>query len=200
PTYYAVKESVFPFNKFPAVDPILGPEMKSTGEVMGLGDSFDEAFAKAELGAGESLPCSGRVFLSVRDEDKPGAVAVARRFLDGGFELVATAGTAEFLVGQGVSCDQINKIEEGRPHVLDAIRNREVDLVLNTSDGRATIAASAELRRMAVRMKIPMATTLAGGEAYARAIAFGSIDQVRSLQQIARAPSLQTTSGLATEA
>jgi len=159
PSYYAVKESVFPFNKFPLVDPILGPEMKSTGEVMGIGDSFDEAFAKAELAAGEILPQSGKVFISVRDEDKPGVVA-----------------------------ERINKIEEGRPHVLDIIKNRGVQLLITTSDGRATIAASAELRKLATRLKVPMATTLAGGEAYARAVAFGELSRVRCLQSVHPAP------------
>ncbi|MCD1647029.1 carbamoyl phosphate synthase large subunit, partial [Marinobacter adhaerens] len=180
--YYAVKESVFPFNKFPAVDPILGPEMKSTGEVMGLGDSFDEAFAKAELAAGELLPREGRVFLSVRDEDKAGAATVASWFVSLGFELVATKGTASYLQGQGIPVARVNKIEEGRPHVLDIIKNHDIQLIINTTDGRATIAASAELRRLALRVKVPMATTLAGAEAYARAIAFGDLGEVRCLQ------------------
>ena len=188
PSYYAVKESVFPFNKFPLVDPILGPEMKSTGEVMGIGDSFDEAFAKAELAAGEILPQSGKVFISVRDEDKPGVVAVAKCLLKQGFELMATGGTALFLERHGVVAERINKIEEGRPHVLDIIKNRGVQLLITTSDGRATIAASAELRKLATRLKVPMATTLAGGEAYARAVAFGELSRVRCLQSVHPAP------------
>ena len=188
PSYYAVKESVFPFNKFPLVDPILGPEMKSTGEVMGIGDSFDEAFAKAELAAGEILPQSGKVFISVRDEDKPGVVAVAKCLLKQGFELMATGGTALFLERHGVVAERINKIEEGRPHVLDIIKNRNVQLLITTSDGRATIAASAELRKLATRLKVPMATTLAGGEAYARAVAFGELSRVRCLQSVHPAP------------
>ncbi|PPI79351.1 carbamoyl phosphate synthase large subunit, partial [Marinobacter flavimaris] len=186
PSYYAVKESVFPFNKFPAVDPILGPEMKSTGEVMGLGDSFDEAFAKAELGAGEILPLKGQVFVSVKDEDKPHAVKLANQFLQQGFGLVATSGTASFLSDHGIAVERVSKIEEGRPHVLDIIKNREIQLIVNTTDGRATIAASAELRRLALRMKIPMATTLAGAEAYARAIGFGELKEVRCLQSLDR--------------
>ncbi|MBO6875759.1 MAG: carbamoyl phosphate synthase large subunit, partial [Marinobacter sp.] len=164
----------------------LGPEMKSTGEVMGLGDSFDEAFAKAELAAGEVLPRAGKVFVSVRDEDKANIVRLANQFLHFGFGLVATSGTATYLSEHGVAVERVSKIEEGRPHVLDIIKNREIQLIVNTTDGRATIAASAELRRLALRMKIPMATTLAGAEAYARAIGFGDLIEVRGLQSLDR--------------
>lgn len=149
---------------------------------MGLGDSFDEAFAKAELAAGEVLPREGRVFFSVRDEDKAGAVPVANWFVKLGFELVATKGTASYLDGHGIPVERVNKTEEGRPNVLDIIKNHDIQLIINTTDGRATIAASAELRRLALRVKIPMATTLAGAEAYARAIAFGDLGDVKCLQ------------------
>ncbi|WP_404362198.1 carbamoyl-phosphate synthase large subunit [Marinobacter sp.] len=184
PSYYAVKESVFPFNKFPAVDPILGPEMKSTGEVMGIGDSFDEAFAKAELAAGECLPVSGTAFISVRDEDKAGVVAVARSLAEWGFDLVATTGTRDYLLEHGLVVGWLRKLEEGRPNVVDAIMNGEVQLIINTSEGRAATIASAGLRKSALRRKVPIATTLAGGEAYCRAIRYGPMVQVRCLQDL----------------
>jgi carbamoyl-phosphate synthase large subunit len=164
---------------------------------MGLGDSFDEAFAKAELAAGEVLPRHGRVFFSVRDEDKAGAAKVASWFVNLGFELVATKGTASYLERQGITVARVNKIEEGRPHVLDIIKNHEIQLIINTTDGRATIAASAELRRLALRVGIPMATTLAGAEAYARAIAFGDLGEVLCLQLL-KAESTETKGPLFT--
>ncbi|MEQ6886568.1 carbamoyl-phosphate synthase large subunit [Salicola sp. Rm-C-2C1-2] len=184
PQYYSVKESVFPFPKFPSVDPILGPEMKSTGEVMGIGDSFDEAFAKAALGAGETLPTSGTAFISVRDADKPDVVRLAQDLADVGFRLIATGGTAQVLSEAGLEVEKVNKVREGRPHIVDAIKNGQVDLIVNTTEGRKAIADSAQIRQSALQRKVTYATTLTGGEAFCRAIRFGSERQVRRLQDL----------------
>ncbi|WP_336365846.1 carbamoyl-phosphate synthase large subunit [Marinobacter sp. C2H3] len=184
PTYYAVKESVFPFNKFPAVDPILGPEMKSTGEVMGLGDSFDEAFAKAALAVGERLPAQGTAFMSVRDVDKPGAAKVARDLVEAGFRIIATTGTAKALKEAGLEVDSVNKVREGRPHIVDAIKNGKVQLIINTTEGRKAISDSAQIRQSALQGKVTYTTTLAGGEAFCRAIKFGPERTVRRLQDL----------------
>jgi carbamoyl-phosphate synthase large subunit len=184
PTYYAVKESVFPFNKFPAVDPILGPEMKSTGEVMGLGDSFDEAFAKAALAIGERLPTQGTAFMSVRDVDKPGAAKVARDLVEAGFKIIATTGTAKALEADGVAVERVNKVREGRPHIVDAIKNGQVQLIINTTEGRKAISDSAQIRQSALQTKVTYTTTLAGGEAFCRAIKFGPERTVRRLQDL----------------
>jgi carbamoyl-phosphate synthase large subunit len=184
PAYYSVKESVFPFNKFPAVDPILGPEMKSTGEVMGLGDSFDEAFAKAALAAGEQLPVQGTAFVSVRDVDKEGAISLARDLIDAGFKLVATTGTAKALRDAGIEAERANKVREGRPHIVDAIKNGQIQLIINTTEGRKAIADSAQIRQSALQHKVTYTTTLAGGEAFCRAIKFGPERTVRRLQDL----------------
>ncbi|SFL82588.1 carbamoyl-phosphate synthase large subunit [Marinobacter zhejiangensis] len=184
PSYYAVKESVFPFNKFPSVDPILGPEMKSTGEVMGLGDSFDEAFAKAVLACGGKLPEKGTAFISVRDVDKEGVVAVARDLVDAGFKLIATTGTAKILSDAGVEVEKVNKVREGRPHIVDAIKNGQVQLIINTTEGRKAISDSAQIRQSALQSKVTYTTTLAGGEALCRAINFGPERTVRRLQDL----------------
>jgi carbamoyl-phosphate synthase large subunit len=184
PIHYAVKESVFPFNKFPAVDPILGPEMKSTGEVMGIGDSFDEAFAKAALASGERLPAQGTAFMSVRDVDKPGAEKVARDLVDAGFKLIATTGTAKALRDAGIDVQRVNKVREGRPHIVDAIKNGQVQLIINTTEGRKAIADSAQIRQSALQTKVTYTTTLAGGEAFCRAIKFGPERTVRRLQDL----------------
>ena len=184
PNHFSVKESVFPFNKFPAVDPILGPEMKSTGEVMGIGDSFDEAFAKAALGSGERLPAQGTAFMSVRDVDKPAAAKVARDLVDAGFQLLATTGTAEALREAGIASTRVNKVREGRPHIVDAIKNGQVQLIINTTEGRKAIADSAQIRQSALQSKVTYATTLAGGEAFCRAIKFGPERTVRRLQDL----------------
>jgi len=184
PVHYSVKESVFPFNKFPSVDPILGPEMKSTGEVMGIGDSFDEAFAKAALAAGERLPSKGTAFISVRDIDKPGSIRVARDLIDAGFKLVATTGTAKALEEGGVQVERVNKVREGRPHVVDAIKNGQVQLIINTTEGRKAVSDSAQIRQSALQHKVTYTTTLAGGEAFCRAIKFGPERTVRRLQDL----------------
>jgi len=186
PPYYSVKEAVFPFNKFPAVDPILGPEMKSTGEVMGLGDTFAEAYAKAQLGAGEKLPTSGKAFVSVRDADKTGVVAVARKLLDLGFELVATRGTYKVITDAGMSAVMVNKVKEGRPHTVDLLKNDEIALIVNTTEGRRSIADSSAIRRTALAKKVFCTTTLAGADAVCEAIKEGKnkTREVRRLQDV----------------
>ncbi|WP_431686752.1 carbamoyl-phosphate synthase large subunit [Hahella sp. NBU794] len=184
PSFYNVKESVFPFNKFPGVDPILGPEMKSTGEVMGVGKSFDEAFAKAAAAGGDFLPTGGTVFLSVRDADKAGAVSLAKELNAVGFEIMATAGTAKAIEEAGIPVKRINKVREGRPHIVDAIKNEEVDLIINTTEGRKAIADSAEIRKSALQYKVTYTTTLTGGEAFCRAIKVGQDHAVNRLQDI----------------
>ena len=169
--HVAVKEAVFPFNRFPDVDTILGPEMKSTGEVMGLDVSFDRAFAKSQLGAGVRLPESGTVFLSVRDSDKAAALGVARRLLDMGFAVVATRGTASRLREAGLAVGVVNKVLEGRPHCVDAIRSGEVQLVVNTAAGAQSVSDSFDIRRSALTHGVPHYTTIAGARAAAHAIA-----------------------------
>jgi carbamoyl-phosphate synthase large subunit len=169
--HVAVKEAVFPFARFPDVDTILGPEMKSTGEVMGLDYSFERAFAKAQLGAGVRLPEAGQVFLSVRDADKPAALIVARRLLDMGFSILATRGTAARLREAGLPATPVNKVLEGRPHCVDAIRSGEVQLVINTASGAQSTADSFDIRRSALTHGVPHYTTIAGARAAAHAIA-----------------------------
>ena len=177
PPYFAVKEAVFPFIKFPGVDTILGPEMKSTGEVMGVGGSFAEAYVKSQLAAGDRFPKQGKVFLSVRQSDKNGIVEVARDLLDLGFELVATRGTAQMISEQGLPVTAINKVTEGRPHVVDMIKNGEICLVINTVDEkRQAVQDSYSIRRSALQGRIPQYTTLAG----ARAVCIG----MRHLQDL----------------
>ncbi|MEM7077958.1 MAG: carbamoyl-phosphate synthase large subunit [Pseudomonadota bacterium] len=184
PSTYHVKESVFPFNKFPGVDPILGPEMKSTGEVMGVGDNFGEAFAKASLAAGELLPSDGRAFMSVKESDKRGLVPVAQDLLTLGFTLIATPGTARVLRAAGVECEIVNKVNAGRPDVSDMLKNERLDLIINTTEGRQSIADSAIIRRLALQNKVCYTTTLTGGEAIAIAIRVGRGERVRTLQEL----------------
>ena len=170
PACINIKESVFPFNKFPGVDPILGPEMKSTGEVMGVGDSFGEAFAKASLAAGERLPDGGRALVSVKESDKPFMAPLAHELHDLGFKLVATRGTARLIEAEGIDCTVVNKVTEGRPDVADMLKNEQIDLIVNTTEGRQSIADSAVIRRLALLKKVCYTTTLAGGEAFGVAI------------------------------
>ncbi|UZJ44521.1 carbamoyl-phosphate synthase large subunit [Marinimicrobium sp. C6131] len=184
PDYYSVKEAVFPFNKFPAVDPILGPEMKSTGEVMGVGDTFGEAFAKAQLGAGSKLPTTGTAFISVRDVDKPGVVVVGKELNSLGFKLVATRGTAEVLKQAGLEVEVVNKVAEGRPHIVDMIKNSQINLIVNTTEGRQATRDSASIRRSAENHRVYYTTTLAAGEAVCMALRFGQFTQVRRLQEL----------------
>ena len=187
PPYVCVKESVFPFAKFPGVDPILGPEMRSTGEVMGVGESFAEAFAKATLGAGERLPCGGRAFVSVKPSDRPFVGNVGRQLKDLGFDIVATRGTAACLREAGVPCEVVNKVTEGRPHIADLLMNDPVDLIVNSTEGRQAIADSAVIRRLALQTKVCYTTTLSGGQAFCTAIRDGSVDKVRRLQDFVSA-------------
>lgn len=168
--HIAVKEAVFPFARFPGVDTLLGPEMRSTGEVIGLDTDYALAFAKSQLGAGVDLPRDGTVFVSVRDEDKERVLPAIRILSDIGFKVMATGGTARFLGEQGIVATKINKVLEGRPHVEDAIRNRQVQLVINTTDGNKAISDSKSLRRATLMQKVPYYTTMAGAEAAALAI------------------------------
>ncbi|KZN13819.1 carbamoyl-phosphate synthase large subunit [Marinomonas sp. TW1] len=184
PSYYSVKEAVFPFNKFQGVDPILGPEMKSTGEVMGVGDTFAEAFGKAVLGGGTELPTSGRAFISVRDMDKEGAVAVAQRLAELGFDLVGTEGTAKYLTEHGVEVRKVNKVNEGRPHIVDMMKNGEIDYIINTTSGTQAITDSSLIRRTALQRKVCYTTTLAGAEATSLAIGLTGETKVRRLQDL----------------
>ncbi len=183
-SHIAVKEAVFPFARFPGVDTLLGPEMKSTGEVMGLDADFALAFAKAQLGAGVDLPRSGAVFVSVRDEDKAKVLPSVKRLADLGFRVIATGGTQRFLAEHGVAAEKVNKVLEGRPHIEDAIRNRQVQLVFNTTDSQTAVSDSKSLRRATLMQKVPYFTTMAGAAAAAEAIAAlkaGSLE-VRPLQ------------------
>ncbi|SFH61499.1 carbamoyl-phosphate synthase large subunit [Modicisalibacter xianhensis] len=187
PGYYSVKEAVFPFNKFPGVDPILSPEMKSTGEVMGSGSTFAEAFYKAQLGAGEAIPrLEGErtAFLSVRDPDKAGVIEVAQTLLALGFDLIATRGTAQALEEVGLPVKAVNKVFEGRPHIVDMIKNDDVAYIVNTTEGRQAINDSSVIRRTALAHKVPYATTLAGARAVCMALEYGNEITVRRLQEL----------------
>ena len=186
PEYYSVKEAVFPFIKFPGSDPILGPEMKSTGEVMGVGRSFGEAYAKAQLASGVILPRHGTALLSVRENDKPGVVELARILTNMGFELVATHGTAAQLVKAGVSCRRANKVREGRPHIVDMIKNGEIDLIVNTTEGKQAIVESTSIRAEAVRRGVTYYTTLGAAIATCRAMEHLDNSEVNRLQDLHR--------------
>ena len=176
PPYFSVKEAVFPFVKFPEADPILGPEMKSTGEVMGTGRSFGEAYAKAQAASGVSLPTHGVCLISVKERDKPGAVELARRLLALGFELIATDGTARAINDAGMICRRVNKVREGRPHIVDMIKNNEIALIINTTEGRQAVRESNAIRREAVQKRVTYYTTMAG--AFATCAAIDQIDHV----------------------
>ena len=166
PPYFSVKESVFPFVKFPGVDTILGPEMKSTGEVMGVGASFGEAFVKSQLAAGVKLPRGGRAFISVRDGDKLAAVSVARELAQLGFAVLATRGTARVIEAHGVAVTAVNKVAEGRPHVVDMIKNGEVDFIVNTvEDSRTAVSDSRSIRITALAQRVTYFTTISGARA-----------------------------------
>ncbi|MBV8158817.1 MAG: carbamoyl-phosphate synthase large subunit, partial [Dyella sp.] len=185
PPFYAVKEAVFPFIKFPGVDTILGPEMKSTGEVMGVGKTFAEAYVKAQLGAGDRLPKSGKVFLSVRDSDKNGVVDVARELQRLGFGVCATRGTARHLADAGLIVQVVNKVNEGRPHIVDMIKNGEVDLVINTVDEQRTaIQDSHSIRRSALQARVPQYTTLSAAKAVCVGLKHAESFDVYSVQQL----------------
>jgi len=182
--HVGVKEAVFPFARFPGVDTVLGPEMRSTGEVIGLDTSFEVAFAKSQLGAGASVPVKGTVFVSVRDADKPRILETMRLLAGLGFRILATGGTLRFLVQNGVGAEKINKYSEGRPHIVDRIQNGGVQLVFNTTEGAQALADSRSLRRAALLHKVPYYTTLSGAIAAALGIkAYKGGDlEVRALQ------------------
>jgi carbamoyl-phosphate synthase large subunit len=184
PSYFSVKAPVFPFDKFLGVDPILGPEMKSTGEVMGVGKNFAEAYAKSQLGTGKQLIPGGRAFISVRDADKLKVIDLGAQLVNLGFELVATRGTANALRDAGVACEYVNKVLEGRPHIVDMIKNDEIDFIVNTTEGKQAIADSFTIRRSALQHRIKYTTTLAAGFACASAFAYQDLWTVSSLQQL----------------
>jgi carbamoyl-phosphate synthase large subunit len=185
PPYFSVKEAVFPFVKFPGVDTILGPEMKSTGEVMGVGKTFGEAFVKSQLGAGTKLPTAGRVFLTVKNNDKPRAVEVARALVALKFDLVATKGTAAAINAAGIACGVVNKVTEGRPHVVDMIKSNEIVLVINTvEERRNAIADSRQIRTSALLARVTTFTTIAGAEAAVQGMVHMDNLTVVSLQEL----------------
>ena len=184
PKTFAVKEAVFPFNKFPGVDPILGPEMKSTGEVMGVGTTFAEAYAKAQMGAGEVIETSGNAFISVRDRDKDNVVEVAEKLMKLGYSLVATHGTAEVIEKAGLPVTGVNKVAEGRPHIVDMLKNDEIQVVFNTTEGKQAIADSSTIRRTALRHNVFCTTTIAGALAVCEALKFGNNMSVYTIQDL----------------
>ena len=184
PQHYFVKEAVFPFAKFPKVDPILGPEMKSTGEVMGVGATFAEAFGKASLGAGEKLPEKGTAFISVREVDKPAAIDVARMLIERGFNLVATRGTAKVISDAGLEVKVVNKVLEGRPHIVDMIKNDEIALIVNTTEGKQAIRDSFAIRRSALQHRVFYTTTITAAHAVCQALGISGEPTVRRLQDL----------------
>jgi carbamoyl-phosphate synthase large subunit len=185
PPYFSVKEAVFPFVKFPGVDTILGPEMKSTGEVMGVGKTFGEAFVKSQLGAGAKLPRSGKAFISVKQSDKTRAVEVARGLTAMGFEVVATKGTAATINAAGVLCGVVNKVTEGRPHIVDMLKNNEITMVVNTvEERRNAIADSRLIRTSALLARVTTYTTIAGAEAAVEGMKYIDHLDVISVQEM----------------
>ncbi|WP_298926406.1 carbamoyl-phosphate synthase large subunit, partial [uncultured Ramlibacter sp.] len=189
PPYFSVKEAVFPFVKFPGVDPILGPEMKSTGEVMGVGKTFGEAFIKSQLGAGTKLPratdAARKIFLTVKNADKPRAVEVARQLAAQGFEIVATKGTAGAITAAGIACATVNKVTEGRPHVVDMIKNNEIVMVINTvEERRNAIADSRQIRTSSLLARVTTFTTIAGAEAAVEGMKYMDKLDVYSVQEL----------------
>jgi carbamoyl-phosphate synthase large subunit len=184
PDYYSVKEAVFPFAKFQNVDPILGPEMRSTGEVMGVGRTFGAAFARAEEAANIRAPQPGKAFISVRDPDKARVVPVARDMIERGFTLVATTGTADVLAANGIACDRINKVIEGRPHIVDLIKNGEISYIVNTTEGRQAIADSFSIRREALQHRVTYSTTVAGARALLHSLDHRGVGEVLALQEL----------------
>ena len=170
-SHYGVKEAVFPFNMFPEVDPLLGPEMRSTGEVLGLGDYFGQAFFKAQEAAGMKLPNEGTILITVNDYDRPAVLEAARHFESLGFKIKATEGTYKFLNAQGIEAEHILKVHEGRPNIVDSIKNREIQLIINTPSGKLSQHDDSYIRKNAIKYKIPYITTLAGALAAARGIA-----------------------------
>jgi carbamoyl-phosphate synthase large subunit len=188
PSHMNVKEAVFPFIKFPGVDTILGPEMKSTGEVMGVDTSFGLAFAKSQIAAGTLLPMQGKVFLSVRDHDKAAALPIAQRLVANGFAIIATRGTAAYLSQAGITVETVNKVQEGSPHIVDALRAGTIAMVMNTTDGAQSITDSFSIRRSALECRVPYFTTIAAAGAATEGIVQLSqgLLSVRPLQEYHR--------------
>ena len=184
PDYFSVKEAIFPFAKFQGVDPILGPEMRSTGEVMGVGRTFAEAFGRAEEAANIKAPTPGKAFVSVRDPDKKRLLPVANDLVERGYTLVATEGTAKFLQEQGIACERINKVIEGRPHIVDLIKNGEICYIVNTTEGKQAIADSFSIRREALQHRVTYSTTIPGARALIRATDTRGNPRVWSLQEL----------------
>ncbi|MCG8276668.1 carbamoyl-phosphate synthase large subunit [Stenotrophomonas sp. NLF4-10] len=184
PDYYSVKEAIFPFAKFQGVDPILGPEMRSTGEVMGVGRSFSAAFARAQEAGGIKTPPLGKAFISVRDADKLRVLPAAQGLVERGYSLVATRGTAAWLQQQGLACEVVNKVVEGRPHIVDSIKNGEIVYIVNTTEGRAAINDSFSIRREALQNRITYSTTVAGAKALVQSLEFRGTGPVWSLQEL----------------
>jgi carbamoyl-phosphate synthase large subunit len=168
--HVAVKEAVFPFDRFHGVDTILGPEMKSTGEVMGIDENFGLAYAKAQESSNNRVPLSGRIFISVRDEDKPGICNIVKRFLDMGFDVIATRGTAGHLKNKGIDVGIVNKVTEGRPHIVDLVKNKEVSFIVNTVTGAQAQRDSFSIRQSALQYNVPFTTTLSGANAVVNAV------------------------------
>ncbi len=194
PPHISVKEAVLPFNKFPGTDTILGPEMRSTGEVMGIDTDFGRAFAKAQLGAGQTLPLSGKVFITVSDRDKAAVVDIAKKLLGLGFSLISTEGTQKFLSDRGLAVERILKLHEGRPHVVDAIKNHDVSLIINTPSGGEAQIDGRKIRRSALLYKVPLITTLAGAKATVAAIRSPACSE-RMAATVAFAPASVVISG-----
>ena len=186
PAYYSVKEAIFPFLKFENVDPILGPEMRSTGEVMGVGKSFGAAFARGHEAASIKAPVQGKIFMSVRDGDKERLLPIARDAIARGYSLVGTSGTAAFLNGHDVACEHINKVAEGRPHIVDLIKNGEIVYIVNTTEGRQAIADSFSIRREALQQRVTYSTTIAGARALLHSLDYRGGGEVNSLQDLHR--------------
>ena len=184
PDFFSVKEAVFPFGKFPGVDPILGPEMKSTGEVMGVGMNFGEAYGKSQTAASDTIPDRGRAFLSVREADRSQLQGLAQGLIELGFRIVATRGTAKVISDAGMEVEVVNKVLEGRPHIVDMLKNHEVDFIVNTTEGKQAIADSFTIRRTALQNKVCYTTTMAGGYASVEALRHGKDRSVHSLQSL----------------
>ncbi len=196
PNFYSVKEAVFPFIKFPGVDTVLGPEMKSTGEVMGIGDSFGEAFEKSQNAAGYTIPGSGRIMFSLRKEDQHDAVPIVRYFYNAGFEILATEGTGKVIGDAGIPVKLVNKVIEGRPHVVDMIKNNEFDLIVNTTSGKQSLKDSYTIRRQALLHKVTYYTTLAGAKASSEAHQYAgkiTVNQLQKLhEQLVQSPAVES--------
>jgi carbamoyl-phosphate synthase large subunit len=184
PDYFSVKEAVFPFVKFPGVDPLLGPEMKSTGEVMGVGKTFGEAFAKSQRAAGVNLNASGKVLISIRDADKIKLPEVAQMLVAKNYEIVATGGTARYLKSAGIPCEEVYKVNEGRPNTVDMIKNDQIQLIINTTEGTKAISDSFTMRREALQHRVPYYTTMAGARAACYALGELDAGDVNCLQDL----------------